>query len=197
MFTGIIEHAGRILDKSPKRGEGYLWKIEAPFSADLNIGDSVNINGACHTITRSKKGYFEVFSSLETLSITNLKDVNIQEIVNLERAMGVGGRFDGHWVYGHIDITTRLAGITPGSSSTIFTFELEAECAKYIISKGSIAINGVSLTIYEKKPYSFQVMIIPHTLNNTNFKEFKLGQLVNIEWDIVGKYLENFLHKVS
>lgn len=191
MFTGIIEHKGKILNKT--RRDGCLWRVSAPFSKELSIGDSININGACHTVTCKADDFFEVFSSRETIEITCLKEVKIGEVVNLERSLVMGGRLDGHLVYGHVDGVSRLLNISKGRESTLFKFQINANWNRYLIIKGSIAINGASLTIYSKELSSFEVMIIPHTLENTVFKELKIGSQVNIELDVVGKYLERFL----
>ncbi len=190
MFTGIIEHVGQVIKKTTKNG--CLWRITVPFGDDLKCGESININGACHTVTHFGKDFFEVFSSEETLTTTSLGQVNIGQFVNLERAMVIGSRLDGHLVYGHVDGTAKLLKIDKGIKSTLFTFLLSKNWIKYTISKGSISVDGISLTIYEKNSFSFQAMIIPHTLENTTFKNLKLGQEVNIELDVVGKYLENF-----
>ena len=190
MFTGIIEHKGKILKKSP--GKGCLWQISAPFSQELHLGDSVNVNGACHTVTHRQADSFEVFSSAETLKITSFKETQVGDSVNLERAMKLGSRLDGHLVYGHVDGTTKLLNLAGGRESKVFTFKLKSPWRAYLIQKGSIAINGISLTIYQKDLASFQVMIIPPTWDNTTFRELKLGQEVNIELDVVGKYVKNF-----
>ena len=190
MFTGIVECPGQILDKTVK--SGCLWKITAPFKNDLKIGESVNISGACHTVTDLGANFFEVFSSKETLATTCFEQIKSGNFVNLERSLALGNRLDGHLVYGHVDGTAELLKIDKSINSTLFTFSLREDWVKYVITKGSVSIDGVSLTIHQKNNSFFQVMIIPHTLKNTTFENLIVGQKVNIELDVVGKYLENF-----
>lgn len=189
MFTGLIEEIGTVEKIEPRNG-GKIFKIAATFSQKLKIGESVAINGACQSVTDKAQNTFNVFCMQESLARTNLDILKIGDFVNLERAMILGQRLDGHIVQGHIDSKAKFKNLTSIGEAKIFEFEYNT---KYIVKKGSIAINGISLTISEVKNNSFCVSVIPQTFERTNLHFLKAGDFVNIEIDIFAKYVEKFL----
>lgn len=191
MFTGIIEATGEI--KKTDKNDGTKFTIASPFAKDLKVGDSVACDGVCLTVIKKDTKSFNVFASKETTEITNLKEKKEGSLINMERAMLTGARLDGHMVYGHVDCTVKTKKIEQGKESWIFTFDLPKKDAKYLVQKGSISINGISLTVYNKLKSGFQVMIIPHTFEVTNFRTLAEGDLVNLEYDVIAKYVENFM----
>lgn len=179
MFTGIVEETGFI-----KSFDGHKLIIEcSKVLENTQIGDSIAIDGCCQTVVAMNANSFSADVSSETLKIT--KGFKTGECVNLERALLPQTRMGGHIVQGHIDGTAKYLGD--------MTFEVPKELDKYIVYKGSITVNGVSLTVSKNKNNTFSVAIIPHTLENTNLKYLKIGDLVNIETDILGRYVEKFL----
>lgn len=191
MFTGLIEEIGKIRD-SKYSSKGCVLNIGCKkILDDLKIGSSVAVNGACLTVTNILSDGFEIEISNETLKKINSNSIKIGEDVNLERALKFGGRLDGHIVTGHIDCFARFVRIEQEGFSKRYYFEIEDGYQKYVAYKGSIAINGVSLTIAEKDDTIFSVVIIPSTLSNTNLKDLKQSDIVNIETDILAKYIEN------
>ncbi len=196
LFTGIIEEKGKVLGiKKLKSGE-YVLSIGCKKinPSTLSIGDSIAINGICLTVTSKKKTLFQTLASKETLSKTNLKEKNIQSLVNLERAMKVNSRFGGHIVSGHIDSTGLIKKIEKQGKSIRYWFSIQKKYKKYIIEKGSVAIDGISLTINDIKDNLFSVNIIPHTFEETNSSEWKKNDLVNIEYDMIPKYIEKLIN---
>jgi len=191
MFTGIVENTGTIRAINGNNGASFV--IETPWAGELKTGESVAVDGVCLTVISFDHETFTVFASKETIAITNLKQKSVRSPVNLERAMLMGGRLDGHMVYGHADETASLIRIARGDKSSILTFSLPEKNAKYVIQKGSISINGISLTVYDKRKGEFDVMIIPHTFEVTNLGSLVPGSLVNLEYDVVAKYIENML----
>lgn len=189
MFTGLIEEIG-IIKKIEQKNGGKVFEISAGFSQELKIGESVAVNGACQSVISKTQDTFSVFSMLESLKRTNLNYLKINDSVNLERAMILGNRLDGHIVQGHIDSMAKFVSTKNQGEATIFKFEYDT---KYIVEKGSIAINGISLTVSEVGTNYFCVSIIPQTLERTNLKFLKTGDFVNIEVDIFAKYIEKFL----
>lgn len=189
MFTGLIEEIGIIKDLKPT-GCGIEFEIKANFTPELKIGDSVAINGACQSVISIKDNSFRVFAMKESLDKTNFKFLKKGDSVNLERAMILGSRLDGHIVQGHIDGVGKLINKTTQGASIVFEFSYPTT---QIVKKGSIAINGVSLTVSDVKKDSFCVSLIPQTLDLTTFKNLKIGDFVNIETDIFAKYIEKFL----
>ncbi len=179
MFTGIVEEIGLI-----KSFDGHKLVVECSKVLDgTKIGDSIAINGCCQTVVSLSANSFSADVSRETLNVT--KGFKAGEKVNLERALTPQTRMGGHIVQGHIDVCAKYLGNS--------RFELPKELLKYVVYKGSIAIDGVSLTVSKTDGTSFEVALIPHTLENTTLKYLKLGNLVNIETDILGRYVENFL----
>lgn len=194
MFTGLIEETGTVkkLEKTP---QGAVLTIECKkITTDVNPGSSVAINGACHTVTAFTQNSITVQTSNETLCVSNFSQLKTGDIVNLERAMTLSSRLDGHLVSGHIDGTAEfIEKISDGFSNKLF-FKLQENLSKYVIYKGSIAINGISLTIASKDGDVISVEIIPHTMSNTNLDNLKPKDIVNIETDLIAKYVENFSH---
>ncbi len=187
MFTGIIEGLGKV--RSMENGVLLLDVVRGFENDPWKIGESVAVNGCCLTVVDALSGLrFDL--SPETLSRTSLGSLSIGSTVNLERAMRADGRFGGHIVQGHVDTTGTVASITPSDNSTVFRFQVPPEWAKYMIDKGSITIDGISLTIVDLKDTTFDVWVIPHTLQETNLGERKAGDKVNLEFDVIAKYAE-------
>jgi riboflavin synthase len=191
MFTGIIETVGEI-NQLTQEGENIHIEIKSPLAYELKIDQSVSHNGVCLTVIRIKDGAYVVTAIKETLEKTNLKKLTKGSLVNLERAMKLGDRLDGHMVQGHVDGTAICTKITDANGSWIFTFEYKNTDFN-TVEKGSITVNGVSLTVIGSKKEEFSVAIIPYTFENTNFKKIKEGSEVNLEFDIIGKYVKNLM----
>ncbi|QNJ97529.1 riboflavin synthase [Constantimarinum furrinae] len=194
MFTGIIEGIGKIKSKTPD-GENIHFEVESPLSSELKIDQSVAHNGVCLTVVDVKKKSYKVTAILETLKKTNLGELEVGQAVNLERAMKLGDRLDGHLVQGHIDQTGICTKIEEAGGSWYFSFSYDNSQDNITIEKGSITINGVSLTVVNSKKNEFSVAIIPYTYAHTNFNKINVGSIVNLEFDLVGKYL-NKLKKI-
>lgn len=195
MFTGIVEEVGHIA-QIKKQGEFAVITIRAKkILSDVHLGDSIAVNGVCLTVTSFTEAQFTADVMSETLKRTSLGELNINSPVNLERAMPANGRFGGHIVSGHIDGTGVIMAITPANNSTWYRIKTSTKLMRYIIEKGSITIDGISLTVVDTTEDSFSVSIIPHTIKETNLGSKKVGGLVNLENDIVGKYIEQFLLK--
>lgn len=190
MFTGIIEQLGEIKEIT-KEGSNIHYTISAPFVNELKIDQSVAHNGVCLTVVDIKESNYVVTAIQETLDKTNLKNWRIGDLVNLERCMPVNGRFDGHIVQGHVDTTAVCKEIKSIEGSWEFVFEYNTE--NITVEKGSITINGTSLTVVNSSDNSFSVHIIPYTFENTVFKNLQKGDLINLEFDIIGKYVERLL----
>ncbi len=191
MFTGIIEAIGELIDKK-KQGNNYLLTIQSSLSAQLTVNQSVAHNGACLSITSTSPTHnkHSVTAVEETLKKTNLGDIVPGGAINLERSLKLNERIEGHLVQGHIDDIAICQSITSSSGSWNYTFQLtDARYAPYLIPKGAISINGVSLTIAELNKSTFTVSIIPYTYKHTNFNNIQKGEAVNIEFDMVGKYI--------
>lgn len=183
MFTGLIEEVAKVRDIK-KSTLGARLCVQANLSSYLKVGESVCINGACQTVIACDERTFEVEVMNETLRRTNLADA---KDVNLERAMSMTSRFDGHFVSGHIDGIAKFANIRKDGFSNVMRFEYPT---KQMVLKGSVCVNGVSLTISKTGDDYFEVSLIPHTLSNTNLSELRTGDFVNIETDIIAKYVE-------
>lgn len=197
MFTGIIETTGTVISIKP-RGRDIEYKVSCGFSQELKHGDSVSINGACQTVISKTNNDFSFFTSKETLSVTTFKTLKKGDKVNLERALKINGRLDGHIVSGHIDGTAKIVSIKKGDNSFLFSFEVsDKDLSKYIAKKGSIAIDGISLTVYDIRESVFNAAVIPLTIDMTTLNGKKTGDMVNIEVDIIAKYLERLIDKES
>ncbi|HKR07097.1 MAG TPA: riboflavin synthase [Bacteroidia bacterium] len=196
MFTGIVEAMGEVM-AIEKAGTNLNLIIRSAISHELKIDQSVSHNGVCLTITNVNGDRHAVSAIDETLKRTNLGELKIHDQVNLERSLLMNGRLDGHIVQGHVDQTAVCKNIEDKDGSTLFTFEYEAVNNNITVEKGSICINGVSLTVVDSFRSSFSVAIIPYTFENTSFKFIKKGDNVNLEFDIIGKYAARLLENRS
>ncbi len=193
MFTGIIEGTGKLLEKR-KAGGGLVFVVEASFDIhNPQEGESIAVNGVCLTAYNIQGRRFLADVSPESLARTILGDLSVGSVVNLERALRLSDRLGGHIVSGHVDCVATVAEKKPQGDFTIFNFSVPKEQDKYIIEKGSITINGISLTVNSCSEGHFSVSIIPHTLKETTLGAIKAGSRVNIEVDIIGKYVEKLL----
>lgn len=193
MFTGIIETLGKV-EEIEKEEKNIHFTIKSSISNQLKIDQSISHNGVCLTVIGLSDDTHTVTAIDETLKKSNLVQLKVGSEVNLERCMPANGRFDGHIVQGHVDQTATCISITEDGGSWYFTFEYD-KSENVTVEKGSITINGVSLTVVNSKNNSFSVAIIPYTYEHTNFKNFKVGTTVNLEFDIVGKYVARLLAK--
>ena len=190
MFTGIVEATGTI-KKIDIEGTNKTFTIEAPFTPEMKVNDSLSHNGVCLTLIDIENNAYKVTAVLETLNKSNLGELKVGDIVNLERAMASGYRFDGHVVQGHVDQTGTCTYVEAVDGSWLFDFEYDYQSTgNILVEKGSICIDGVSLTVFNVSEGSFRVTIIPHTMEVTNFKNYKLGTVVNLEFDVIGKYIK-------
>lgn len=192
MFTGIVEQLG-IVKNSKQEGQNIHFEIEAGFTDELKIDQSIAHNGCCLTVVELKSKSFVVTAIQETLNKTNLGSWKVGCEINLERCMQINGRLDGHIVQGHVDTVGTCVSIGQNDGSWEFAFEYQSE--NVTVEKGSITINGVSLTVVNSKPNQFSVHIIPYTFENTNFRNIQLGDSVNLEFDIIGKYVARLMNK--
>lgn len=193
MFTGIIEEMGIVKEKS----SDFLVIQAQKVLENLKQGDSLAVNGVCLTVTEFTKDTFKVNVMPETLKLTNLRTLSIENKVNLERAMRFSDRIGGHLVSGHIDGLGKIVNKVIAGENQIWEISVLPELINYIIKKGSIAVEGISLTIAEVKAEKFKICLIPHTLKLTTLGEKNIGDLLNIEVDMMGKYVEKFLNKVD
>lgn len=193
MFTGIVEEIGQIKEFA-KLSSGAKISIKCTkVLENAQIGDSIAINGCCQTITKLGQEYFSADVSEETLRITNFKNYTSGTPVNLERALTPTSRLGGHIVQGHIDCTGSLISYEKLSNFHNLTFKIPQEESKYVVNKGSITVNGISLTVAKADRNIFTVAVIPHTFEQTNLKNLQINDTVNIETDILGRYIEKFL----
>jgi riboflavin synthase len=190
MFTGIISHLGKVEKFENKT---LTFNAGRTFCKEIKKGSSVAVNGVCLTVVARPKNTFSVEVMPETLRRTTLAELKKGDLVNLELPLSATGRFEGHIVQGHIDGKAAVVHIIKEGSSYIFTFKIVKSLVCYLVEKGSIAVNGISLTVIEAKNDFFTVGIIPYTWNNTTFKNLKVGDKVNIEIDILAKYLEKLM----
>lgn len=196
MFTGLIEEVGRFRGAT-RAGEAMVLTIEAPRILEgVAIGDSISVNGVCLTVTSYTRGSFQADVMPQTYRHSNLKDLKPGSKVNLERAMAAGGRFGGHIVQGHIDGTGVILSRTVDANAVVFAVRMSSEAGlnKYVIPKGSITIDGISLTVSRVEGDTFAVSVIPHTLAETALYDKQPGDTVNLEGDIIGKYVDHLLH---
>lgn len=198
MFTGLIEETGRVLSlQRDGHGGSQLWISAPQITRDVQIGDSVAVNGCCLTVVQHNAETIRFDLLEETLRHTNLGALQTGALVNLERALAVGARMGGHFVQGHIDGTAPVLAFDPAGADRRLEISLPAEFARYVVFKGSIAVNGISLTVAEARAESFVLWIIPHTLAMTNLRELKAGDAVNLEFDLLAKYVERLLQSSS
>ena len=188
MFTGIIESFGRVISLK-NTGSNLDITIESDISNELKVDQSLAHNGVCLTVVDQKNGQHTVNAIQETLDRSNLGALKMGSLINLERAMPMNGRLDGHLVQGHVDATAQCADIQVLDGSWYFTFKYPPEHAQLLVDKGSICVNGVSLTLIQPSRDLFSVAIIPYTFHHTNFNQIQKGSVVNLEFDIIGKYV--------
>jgi riboflavin synthase len=191
MFTGIIESLGKITNINMSQGN-VDFTVKSSISKDLKIDQSVSHNGVCLTVIDLKNDTHTVTAVKETLDKSSLNNFNVGDHVNLERAMKLGERLDGHMVQGHVDGVAKCVESRLNEGSWIYVFEFDKKNQHLLIEKGSVCINGVSLTVFDIDDNRFSVTIIPYTYENTSFKELKSGDVVNMEYDMIGKYLSRF-----
>ncbi|MBX7227579.1 MAG: riboflavin synthase [Chitinophagales bacterium] len=189
MFTGIIEDIGKVVSVV-QEGTNVHLEIACEQSAKLKVDQSVSHNGVCLTVVKVGTQTHTVTAIKETLEITNLRNLLVGDFVNIELAMKQDSRLDGHFVQGHVDQTALCTGIKPKDGSWEFHFEFAKKPKFHLVNKGSVCINGVSLTVVKTKKRKFHVAIIPYTYEHTSFKYLKEGDIVNIEFDVLGKYVE-------
>lgn len=193
MFSGIVEESATVVALDKDR-ENLHISLKCSFANELKIDQSVAHNGVCLTVVDIKDDVYTVTAIRETLDVSNLGDLKLGDKVNLERSMLMNGRLDGHIVQGHVDTTATCTNIQEVDGSWYFTFEfvfdpVKAKKGYFVVDKGSVTVNGVSLTVVEPTNNSFKVAIIPYTYEFTNFHQFKVGTKVNLEFDIIGKYI--------
>jgi len=189
MFTGIIETLGRV-EKIEKDRENINLTIQTNITDELKIDQSIAHNGVCLTVVAISGKNYVVTAIKETLDKTNLGHLSENDLLNIERAMKLGDRLDGHIVQGHVDQTAICTNILKEKGSAYYTFQYEDTYSNVTIEKGSVTVNGVSLTVVNSKENEFSVAIIPYTVAHTNFKEFETGTKVNLEFDVIGKYIK-------
>jgi len=195
MFTGIIETLGRV-EKIEKDRENINFTIQTNITHELKIDQSIAHNGVCLTVVAISGKNYVVTAIKETLDKTNLGHLSENDLLNIERAMKLGDRLDGHIVQGHVDQTAVCTEVLENDGSWIFTFGYDSNANNITIEKGSVTVNGVSLTVVDSKKNQFSVAIIPYTYTHTGFSKFKKGTIVNLEFDVIGKYVAR-LHELK
>lgn len=193
MFTGIVETTGKVIALRKHEGNLHIT-IEALFTNELKIDQSIAHNGVCLTVVDIKGKEYTVTAIQETLDKSNLGLLKTGDEINLERSMMMNGRMDGHIVQGHVDQTAVCTSVKTLDGSWFYTFEYDSSSGNITVEKGSVSVNGVSLTVVNSQNNSFSVAIIPYTFEHTNFHAFKVGTVVNIEFDILGKYITKYLN---
>lgn len=193
MFSGIVEETAKVVNLVKEKDNLHI-SLECSFVNELKIDQSISHNGVCLTVVELNDKSYTVTAIQETLNKSNLGLLKIGDKVNLERSTKLDGRLDGHMVQGHVDLTARCTEVKEAEGSWYYTFEFDPKNEEHItVEKGSVSVNGVSLTVVNSKERSFQVAIIPFTYEMTNFHTFKVGTVVNIEFDIIGKYIARIL----
>jgi riboflavin synthase len=192
MFTGIVETTGTVTAIC-EAGTNRIFWVQSPISAALSIDQSVSHNGVCLTVEETAENTHRLTAVEETLAKTNLGKWEIGTIVNMERCLQMNGRLDGHIVQGHVDTTATCISITDKNGSWEFSFSIDLSFGHLIIEKGSIAINGTSLTLFNVGKQTFSVAVIPYTYQHTNIQHLKKGDFANIEFDMIGKYVSRFM----
>ncbi|MCK4990320.1 MAG: riboflavin synthase [Bacteroidales bacterium] len=193
MFSGIVEEAAKVV-RLEREQENLHITMQCSFTDELKIDQSISHNGVCLTVVRIEEGSYTVTAILETLQKTNLGLLQVGDKVNLERSTRLDSRLDGHMVQGHVDLTAICTEVKEAEGSWYYTFSYEPKGEEHItVEKGSVSVNGVSLTVVNSQDTTFQVAIIPFTHEVTNFHQFKVGTVVNIEFDIIGKYIARIL----
>ena len=193
MFSGIVEDVGTVVS-AVSRGTSKLLGVSTEIPLDeVRIGDSLSVSGVCLSVTETKKRMFFAEVSEETISRTTLRTVAAGSRVNLERSLSLSGRLDGHLVYGHIDGTGTVRDVRHAGRSRVFHIRTDPSIMKYLVFKGAVAVDGVSLTVSSVRPEEFEVTLIPLTLERTTFDRLRPGEAVNVEADIIGKYVLRYL----
>lgn len=193
MFTGIIEEVGRVSSLS-RRGTSALLEIQAGrLLQGMQLGESIAVNGVCLTVRHQVSRGFQAELSQETLSRSSLGTLKPGSLVNLERPLLATSRLGGHFVQGHVDAVGKVMAMRPQGEFAVWKFSLPASIERYVVEKGSIAVDGISLTVASLPPGAFEVALIPHTLQNTNLRTLQLGDAVNLECDVLAKYVESML----
>ncbi|MBK9506901.1 MAG: riboflavin synthase [Bacteroidetes bacterium] len=188
MFTGIIETVGEVVDLHREAGNLFIT-MNSAIGNELTVDQSVAHNGVCLTVVKTHQTQHVVTAIEETLSKTNLGNLHIGDLVNLERCLQMGGRLDGHIVQGHVDGKAKLLAVLEQNGSYVLNFEIDAQFRNLIVEKGSICLNGISLTLINVTDITFAVAIIPYTWEHTNIQTLKIGDDANVEFDIIGKYV--------
>ena len=194
MFTGIIETVG-VVREIVNEGSNKHFKIKSPISTELQVDQSVSHNGICLTVTKVENGMHWVTAVAETFIKTNLNGVTVGSPLNLERSMKADGRFDGHIVQGHVDTTATVISVTDAGGSHVLRFAFLESENSLIVEKGSICVNGVSLTCFNVEPGIFEVAIIPYTWEHTTLRELRPPVTVNLEFDVIGKYVQKMMRR--
>ena len=194
MFTGIIEEIGKIVRIEREQANLHLY-VKSSFTNELKIDQSVAHNGVCLTVVAIDGDVYQVTAIAETLAKTHLGSLQVGDAVNLERGMLLNTRLDGHIVQGHIDQTGTCTAIQEEAGSTRFTFQYDPSTGNVVIEKGSITVNGVSLTVVDATRDSFSVAVIPYTLAHTNLQHLQIGSIVNLEFDVIGKYISRLMQR--
>ena len=194
MFTGIIEEIGKIVRIEREQANLHLY-VKSSFTNELKIDQSVAHNGVCLTVVAINGDVYQVTAIAETLAKTHLGSLQVGDAVNLERGMLLNTRLDGHIVQGHIDQTGTCTAIQEEAGSTRFTFQYDPSTGNVVIEKGSITVNGVSLTVIDATRDSFSVAVIPYTLAHTNLQHLQIGNIVNLEFDVIGKYVARLIQR--
>lgn len=192
MFTGLIEVLGKV-EKIEKEGTNVHYTLSSSITNELKIDQSVSHNGVCLTVIDLSGDQYTVTAIEETLKRTNIGQLQVGDLVNIERAMSAAARFDGHFVQGHVDTTADCVAIEKLDGSWYFTFRYAVKPEWLLVDKGSVCINGVSLTVVEPKGDTFSVAIIPFTFEHTSFGQLRVGQKVNLEFDMIGKYITKYM----
>ena len=192
MFTGIIETLGKVVGIDAE-GSNLHLRIETPLANELKIDQSVAHNGVCLTVVEKTSQQYTVTAIAETIEKTSLNHFKVGQLINLERAMILGSRLDGHIVQGHVDQTGVCSGLKEEDGSWVFTFTYDPNKSNVTIEKGSITIDGTSLTVVNSEKNSFSVAIIPYTYAHTCFQQYEIGTVVNLEFDVIGKYVKRLL----
>ena len=188
MFTGIIEGFGKVIELKSDQ-ENLHITLESKLTQELKIDQSLAHNGVCLTVVDIRGNQYQITAVQETLLKSNLGNLKLGDFINLERAMKINGRLDGHIVQGHVDQTGKCIGVENKDGSWIYKFEYASDPGNITIEKGSITVNGVSLTVVNSEENRFSVAIIPYTFEHTNFKQIEIGSFVNLEFDMIGKYI--------
>jgi riboflavin synthase len=196
MFTGIIQEIGTIQRITP--GEAYKLRISAKKILEgIELGDSISVNGTCLTVVEFDNAGFAVDAMPETIEKTTLRYLKFGSRVNLEASLRLGDKMGGHWVLGHVDGTGKILGMEKVGNSIVCEISISREFSGYLVPKGSVSVDGISLTIIECKEESFKVGVIPHTFENTTLNEKGIGSHVNLETDIMGKYIHKYIKRTS